>query len=276
MDIGAFIFPTEYSIDISELATELEQRGYKSIMVCEHTHIPAGRRTPWPGGGELPKEYYHTYDPFIALTMAAKSTQTIRLGTSICLVPQHNHFNLAKSVASLDRLSNGRFIFGIGGGWNVDEMENHGALYKTRFKLMRERVLAMKELWTKEQAEFHGEYIDFDPVYSWPKPIQTPNPPILLGGETNYTLKRVVEFCDGWLPRGPIDMVDGMTRLRTIADKAGRDPSTLSVTVFRAKPDLDTLGSYRETGVNSVLLQVPSEDRDTCLKLLDKYTPLLQ
>ena len=155
-------------------------------------------------------------------------------------------------------------------------MENHGALYETRFKLLRESVLAMKELWTKEQAEFHGELIDFDPAYSWPKPIQTPNPPILLGGETNYTLKRVVEFCDGWLPRGPIDMVDGMTRLRTIADEAGRDPSTLSVTVFRAKPDLDTLGSYREAGVNSVLLQVPSEDRDTCLKLLDKYTPLLQ
>tara|TARA_B100001123_G_scaffold285075_1_gene317735 strand:- start:66 stop:491 length:426 start_codon:yes stop_codon:yes gene_type:complete len=141
---------------------------------------------------------------------------------------------------------------------------------------MRESVLAMKELWTKEQAEFHGEFIDFDPAYSWPKPIQTPNPPILLGGESNYTLKRVVEFCDGWLPRGPIDMVDGMTRLQTIADEAGRDPSTLSVTVFRAKPDLGTLASYRESGVNSVLLQVPSENRDACLKLLDKYAPLVQ
>lgn len=275
MDIGAFIFPTEYSVDISELAMELEQRKYSALMVCEHTHIPTSRKTPWPGGGELPREYYHTYDPFVALSFAAKATSTIKLGTAICLVPQHNHFNLAKSVASLDRLSNGRFIFGIGGGWNVDEMENHGSSYKNRFQILKERILAIKQLWTEEKAEFHGDFVDFDSTYSWPKPIQTPHPPILLGGETDYTLKRVVEFCDGWLPRGPIDMNDGMSRLRTFADDAGRDISTLSVTVFRPKPDLETIRSYEEAGVNSVLLQIPSENRESCLKTLDEYNDLL-
>ncbi len=275
MDIGAFIFPTEYSIDISELAIELEQRGYDSLMVCEHTHIPTSRKTPWPGGGDLPREYYHTYDPFVALSFAAKATSTIKLGTAICLIPQHNHFNLAKSVASLDRLSNGRFIFGIGGGWNVDEMENHGSSYKDRFQILKERILAIKQLWTEEKAEFHGKFVDFDSTYSWPKPIQTPHPPILLGGETDYTLKRVVEYCDGWLPRGPIDMTDGMSRLSKFAHDAGRDISTLSVTVFRAKPELETIRSYENAGVNRVLLQIPSEDRNFCLKKLDEYDNLL-
>jgi alkanesulfonate monooxygenase SsuD/methylene tetrahydromethanopterin reductase-like flavin-dependent oxidoreductase (luciferase family) len=248
MDIGVFFFPTHYSIDISELAVELEQRGFESLLACEHTHIPASRKSPFPGGGDLPKEYFHTYDPF----------------------------NAAKSVASLDRLSGGRFIFGIGGGWNVDEMENHGVKYNTRFKQLREHVLAMKQLWTEEKGEFHGDFVDFDPAYSSPKPVQTPHPPILLGGETDYTLRRIVEFCDGWIPRGPLDMVDGMARLKRVADEAGRDMASLSVTVFRPEAEKAALEKYAEAGVNRVLLQMPSADRDTCLKTLDSYMPLVK
>ncbi len=286
MDIGVFYFPTDYAFAITELAVELEQRGFESLLVCEHTHIPASRKTEWPGGGELPKEYYHTYDPFVGLAFAASVTKTLKIGTGICLVPQRDPFNLAKSVASLDSLSGGRFIFGIGGGWNVDEMENHGISYDTRFKVMRETILAAKQLWAEETGEYHGEFIDFDPAFSFPKPVQKPHPPILLGGQSDYTLRRVVEYCDGWLPLGPIDMVDGIARLRRFAEEAGRDMATLSTTVFQFasirtlvaesnEPTKAALQGYAEAGVDRVLLQMPTADRDACLKLLDAYTPLL-
>ena len=286
MDIGIFFFPTEYSIELTELAVELEQRGFESLMVCEHSHIPASRKTEWPGGGELPKEYYHTYDPFIALSFAAGATKTLKIGTSICLVPQRDPFNLAKQVASLDCLSGGRFIFGIGGGWNVDEMENHSVTYNSRFKQLRETILAAKQLWTEDQGEYHGEFINFDPAFSSPKPRQTPHPPILLGGNTDHTLRRVVEYCDGWLPMGPINMTDGMARLRRIADEAGRHMATLQTTVFQMaslttlveqsdESDKAALDGYEKAGLNRVLLQLPTADRDTCLKALDSYMPLL-
>ena len=286
MDIGISFFPTEYSIQLTELAVELEQRGFESLMVCEHSHIPASRKTEWPGGGELPKEYYHTYDPFIALSFAAGATKTLKIGTSICLVPQRDPFNLAKQVASLDCLSGGRFIFGIGGGWNVDEMENHGVTYNSRFKQLRETILAAKQLWTEDQGEYHGEFINFDPAFSAPKPRQTPHPPILLGGNTDHTLRRVVEYCDGWLPMGPINMTDGMARLRRIADEAGRHMATLQTTVFQMaslttlveqsdESDKAALDGYEKAGLNRVLLQLPTADRDTCLKTLDSYMPLL-
>ena len=286
MDIGISFFPTEYSIQLTELAVELEQRGFESLMVCEHSHIPASRKTEWPGGGELPKEYYHTYDPFIALSFAAGATKTLKIGTSICLVPQRDPFNLAKQVASLDCLSGGRFIFGIGGGWNVDEMENHGATYNSRFKILRETILAAKQLWTQEQGEYHGDFINFDPAFSPPKPRQTPHPPILLGGNTDHTLRRVVEYCDGWLPMGPSNMTDGMARLRRIAEEAERDMATLQTTVFQMaslttlveqsdESDKVALEGYKNAGVNRVLLLLPTADRDTCLKTLDDYMPLL-
>ncbi|MFP6689783.1 MAG: LLM class F420-dependent oxidoreductase [Alphaproteobacteria bacterium] len=275
MDIGVFFFPTHYSIALTELAVELEQRGFESLLTCEYTHIPASRKTPFPGGEEVPKQYYHTYDPFVGLAFAAAVTKTLRIGTGICLVPQHDPFNLAKSVASVDRLPGGRFNFGIGGGWNVDEMENHGVNYKTRFKVMRETILAAKQLWIEETGEYHGEFVDFDPAFCSPKPLQTPHPPILLGGESDHTLRRIVEYCDGWFPRGPIDMVDGFARLGRIAEEAGRDMATLSATVFNAEPDAAALQKYRDAGVNRVLLQMPSEDRDRCLKTLDSYMPLL-
>ena len=286
MDIGAFFFPTDYSIELTELALELEGRGFESLMVCEHSHIPASRKTPWPGGGELPKEYYHTYDPFVGLSFVAAVTKTLKIGTSICLVPQRDPFNLAKSVASLDSLSGGRFIFGIGAGWNADEMENHGVAHKSRFKIMRETILAAKQLWTEEQGEFHGEFIDFDPAFSAPKPVQKPHPPTLLGGYSDHTLSRVVEYCDGWLPIGPLNMAKGMARLRHIADAAGRDMATLQTTVFQMSvlvtgeshftaPDKAALEAYAEAGVNRVLLQIPTAGRDACRKTLDSYMPLI-
>lgn len=277
MHIGVFIFSTDYAIDIRELATELEQRGFESLFLPEHTHIPVSRRTPWPGGGELPKEYLHTFDPFVALSFAASATTRLKLGTGICLIPQRDPIVTAKSVASLDRLSGGRFIFGIGGGWNVDEMENHGARYETRFKLLRERVLAMKALWTEEEAAFHGDFVDFDPAWSYPKPAQQPHPPIILGGETQHTVRRVVEFCDGWFPRAgaKFEPVEGMSRLRQAAAEAGRDMTSLSVTVFRAPADKKRLEAFAEAGVTRGLLQLPTAGRDEILRLLDQYAPLL-
>lgn len=277
MRIGVFIFATDYSIDIRELARALEDRGFESLFLPEHTHIPVSRKTPWPGGGELPREYSHTFDPFVALSFAASATTRLKLGTGICLVPQRDPIVTAKSVASLDSLSEGRFIFGMGGGWNVDEMENHGVRYETRFKMLREHVLAMKALWTEEAASFHGDFVDFDPAWSNPKPVQQPHPPIILGGETQYTLRRVVEYCDGWFPRaGPaFEPVEGMSRLRQAAAEAGRDMETLSVTVFRLPADKKRIETFADAGVERGLLQLPSAGRDEVLRLLDEYAPLL-
>jgi probable F420-dependent oxidoreductase len=276
MQVGVFYFPADYGIDVAELAQALEARGFASLYVPEHTHIPTSRRSPFPGGGELPKKYSHTHDPFVALSFAAAATRKLVLGTGICLIPERDPIVTAKCVASLDQLSGGRFVFGIGGGWNVEEMENHGARYKTRFKLMRERILAMKALWTEEEAAFHGEFVKFDPVWSWPKPKQRPHPPILLGGESDYTLRRIVEYCDGWIPRPITGFTprDAKARLRRMAEDQGRDPTSLSITVFRAPADKAALDDYRAAGIDGALLEVPDLGRDEILRLLDKYAPL--
>ena len=277
MQIGVFYFPTDYGIDIAELAKALEERGYASLFVPEHTHIPSSRKTPFFGGGELPKRYAHTHDPFVALALAAAVTKKLLVGTGICLIPERDPIVTAKCVASLDRLSGGRFIFGIGGGWNVEEMENHGARYDTRFKLMRERILAMKAIWTQEEAEYHGEMVDFDPIWSYPKPLRKPHPPIILGGETDYTLRRVVEYCDGWFPRPGRgwDIVEQLGRLRKMADEKGRNPKTLSTWVFRAPPDKVKLAEYAAAGVDHAILEIPDESRDEILRVIDGYAPLL-
>lgn len=275
MRVGVFYFPSDYGIDLAELGRALEDRGFDSLFVPEHTHIPVSRRTPFPGGGELPKRYSHTHDPFVGLAFAAAATKKLVVGTGICLVPQHEPIVTAKAIASLDQLSGGRFVFGIGGGWNVDEMENHGARYETRFKMMREHVLAMKALWTQEEASFHGEFVKFDPVWSWPKPAQRPHPPILLGGESDHTLRRVVEYCDGWFPRPRgFEPRQGIERLRRMADEKGRDFSTLSITVFGAPDDAKVLADYAKAGIQSALLGIPDLGRDEILRHLDKIAPL--
>jgi len=279
MQVGAFIFPTDYSIRIDELARTLEQRGFESLFVTEHTHIPTSRRTPWPGGGTLPKEYSHTLDPFVGLAAAAAVTSRLRLGTGICLVIQHDPIVTAKEVASLDLLSNGRFLFGVGAGWNVEEMEHHGTAFPTRFRVMRERVLAMKEIWTNDEAEFHGEFVRFDRIWSYPKPVQKPHPPVLLGGEGSHTLRRVVEFCDGWFPRGRAGadtILAQLADLRAHAARVGRDPKTISISVFGGKPDPATFDRYRAAGIERVVLPLPSEGREQILPLLDQYAGLLR
>jgi len=275
--IGAFHFPTEYGIDVRELARTLEERGFESLFVCEHTHIPVSRRSPFPGGGELPRRYMHTYDPFVALSFAAAATRTLKIGTGVALLPQRDPIVTAKMVASLDVLSQGRFMFGVGGGWNVEEMENHGARYETRFKLLRERILAMKALWTEEKAKFHGEFVNFDPVWLYPKPKQQPHPPILLGGESDHTLRRVVEFCDGWLPRTRKgwEPKSAVARLRQFASAAGRDPASLSISVFGVPGNEAAITANRDAGIERILLEVPSIGRDDALRHLDALTPLL-
>jgi probable F420-dependent oxidoreductase len=227
MRVGVFYFPTDYGIDIRELARAAEERGFDSLLLPEHTHIPKSRRTPYPGGGELPKAYSHTHDPFVALSFAAAATTKILLGTGICLIPQRDPIVTAKCVASLDQLSNGRFIFGIGGGWNVDEMENHGARYETRFKLMRERILAMKALWTQEEAAFHGQMVNFDPVWLYPKPAQRPYPPII-----SSRVRSGIARTARWIPSSrysartassagaPNTLIDSVEKSRPAADAA--------------------------------------------------------
>jgi probable F420-dependent oxidoreductase len=278
MRYGAYYFPTDYGMGVDELARALEDRGFESLFLCEHTHIPVSRKTPFPGGGDLPKRYKHTHDPFVALAVAAIASKTLKLGTGIALIPQRDPIVTAKSVASLDQLSNGRFVFAIGGGWNVDEMENHGARYDTRFKLLRERVLAMKEMWTKEEAEFHGEFVNFDPIWIYPKPKQKPHPPIFLGGESDHTLKRVAEFCDGWFPRTRrgFEPKAAKQRLAAAAAAAGRDPKNLSITVFAAPPDAAKLAPYREAGIERVLFEVPDTSREEILRTLDRNAELIR
>ena len=278
MHVGLHMFPTEYAIHIAELARAAESRGFESLFVPEHTHIPTSRRSPWGGGPNLPEEYWHTHDPFVALAIASAATTTLKLATGICLVIERDPIVTAKCVASLDVLSNGRFLFGIGGGWNAEEMENHGTDFKSRFALLRERVLAMKTIWTEKESSFHGRFVNFDPIWAYPKPAQRPHPPILLGGESSHTLQRVVDFCDGWLPRGRggFDITASLADLRDRAAKAGRDMKSISITVFGAAADQAALDRYAGLGVTRVTLGLPSKDRDTVLPLLDRYAKLIR
>lgn len=246
MQIGASMFSTDYSIRPDDLAKLLEDRGFESMWVPEHTHIPASRVSPWPGGGDLPKDYWHTYDPFVALTAAASVTTNLKVGTGICLIMERDPITTAKEVASLDMLSNGRFIFGIGGGWNAEEMANHGTQYRRRWRVMRENILAMKEIWTQDEAEFHGRYVSFDKIWSYPKPVQKPHPPIIMGGDGPTTFDRVVEYCDGWMPisgrqtEGP-SLGEKIATLKRRVEDAGRDPDSITISSFNTRPSAETV-----------------------------------
>lgn len=277
MEIGVLMFPTDEAISPADLARAVEERGFESLWVPEHTHIPASRKSPWPGGPELPRMYLRTYDPFVALSMAAAVTTTLKIGTGVCLVVERDPIVTAKSVASLDRLSNGRFLFGIGGGWNLEEMENHDTDPSTRFALLRERVEAMKEIWTKEEATYHGEFVNFDAIWAWPKPKQTPHPPILMGGDGPRTLDRIVRYADEWLPipgRGALPFSDRIKELQDKAAAAGRGP--IPVGVFAAPADAAKLTAYAEMGVNRCLLSLPTATADIVLPLLDQYRELME
>ena len=277
MHIGITQFSTARTIRIDELAREAEDRGFESLFVPEHTHIPASRRSPWPGGGALPEEYRHTVDPFVGLAYAASSTRTLRIGTAIALLTERDPIVLAKEAATLDLLSGGRFELGIGAGWNAEEMENHGTRFEDRFRVMCDRAKAIKTIWREEEPEYHGPFVDFDPIWSYPKPVQKPNPPVLLGGETRYSLERVVDFCEGWMPRTRAlgDMKAEMARLAECADRAGRDVGTIRTSVFGATGDPQALDAYREAGAFRALIAIPPKGRDEVLPLLDGYAKLL-
>jgi len=278
MHFAGCMFFTDYSMTPAELATALEERGFESVWAPEHSHIPVSRRSPYPGGGELPKPYYDALDPFVCLAQAAAVTKRLKVGTGVCLVIQRDPIQTAKEVASLDVLSGGRFLFGIGGGWNAEEMEDHGTVFKTRFKLMRERVAAMKEIWTKKQAEYRGEMVNFDPMFAWPKPVQKPWPPVIVGGAFPKAAERAVAYGDGWIPlaRGAAEELVGQIReFRQMAERAGRDANSLSVSAFAVPDNADALKRYRDAGVDRAVFVLPSAKGDTVLPLLDRWAGLM-
>ena len=276
-DIGIFYFATEYGHNVVDVARDAEQRGFESLWLPEHTHIPVSLKTPYAGGAELPKEYAHTLDPFVALAAVATATKHIRLATGISLLIERDTITMAKTLATLDLLSNGRAILGVGGGWNREEAEHHGVEWSQRFQKLEEQITAIKIIWANDEASFHGEHVRFDPIWSWPKPIQRPRPPILLGGETDHTLRRVIKYCDGWLPRArdPEIIVRGIARLNELAEEAGRDPESISVNVFAPRPDAELIDRFKSMGVARIVLWLPPEDSDAVSQRLDRYTRFL-
>jgi probable F420-dependent oxidoreductase len=276
MEIGVTMFATDQAIPPDRLATELEDRGFCALFVPEHTHIPTSRRSPYPGGSELPEEYRRTLDPFVALSAAAARTERLVVGTGVCLVAQHDPIVLAKAVASIDLLADGRFVFGVGFGWNVEEMEDHGVDPKRRRSLVREKILAMKALWTQDEAAFDGEFVHIPPSWSWPKPVQQPHPPIYLGGTAGPTVFRhVIEWADGWMPIGGGGLTAALPQLRHAAEDAGRDPDSIRIMVFGAQPEPGRLDHYRQLGVTRTILMLPPAAADVVLPLLDDWTKLL-
>ena len=277
MEYGVSIFPTDYSIEPAELAVAAEERGFKSLWFPEHSHIPLSRKSPWPGGAELPKQYYDCMDPFIALATAASVTKTIKLCTGICLIIQRDVLQLAKEVATLDQLSKGRVILGLGAGWNAEEMADHGTTFENRMSLMEERVAALKIIWTESKPEFSGKFVNFDPMMTWPKPIQKPHPHILIGGGFPHAAKRAISYGDGWMPIGGRgwDVVETLPKFRQMAAEAGRNPDDLGITIFGATDDAAMLKGYRDASVNRTVFNLPSASRDEILPLLDQYAGMM-
>jgi probable F420-dependent oxidoreductase len=280
VDIGLMIFPTDTTISPVELGREAESRGFESLWFPEHSHIPASRATPW-GGREgappLPEFYWRTHDQFVALAAVAAVTERLKLGTGICLVAQRDPIWLAKEVASLDRISDGRFLFGIGYGWNKEELAHHGVRYGDRRDRLRESILAMRALWTEDEATFDGEHVSFSPSWAWPKPTQVPGPPVILGGDAGpKTAAHIAEFCDGWMPIGGRHALDtGLVQIRAACEARGRDPEEIHIGVFGAKPDRGFLEDLAAAGVRRAVLGLPQGDRDEVLAALDRYTELL-
>jgi probable F420-dependent oxidoreductase len=280
MDFGASIFTTDYSIQPDALATALEERGFESMWAPEHSHIPLSRRSPWPGGSELPKPYYDCLDPFVVLSIAAAVTRRLRLGTGVCLVIQRDTIQTAKLVASLDQVCGGRFLFGIGGGWNAEEMEDHGTVFASRFKKMREQVEAMKAIWTEAKPEYKGEFVTFPPMMAWPKPVRKPHPPVIVGGAFPHAARRAIRYGDGWIPiagRASADSLETQIKdFRRMATEAGRDAASLPVSLFGTPADADALKRHRDLGVARVVTSLPSEPADKVLPILDRWQAIMR
>lgn len=275
MDFGLAIFPTDYTVPPGELAPMVEERGFDSLLFPEHTHIPTSRATPYPAGGELPEHYWHTIDPFVACTAAASATTRLLIGTGICLLIERDPITTAKEVASVDHLSGGRFLFGVGAGWNVEEMANHGTDAAQRFGVLRERVEAMRAIWTQDAAEYHGRYVDFDPLWSWPKPAQRPHPPILLGGNGPHVADRVLAYADEWLPnmgRNPQRMAERVRDLLRRAAEADRD---IAVTVQVAPTEPAEIEVLAAAGVHRCVWYLPPEAKGLVERALDRYTSVV-
>jgi probable F420-dependent oxidoreductase len=269
---GVAIFPTDYAISMSELAPAAEELGFESLWVAEHSHIPVSRQSPYPAGGELPKHYFHTMDPFVALTVAAAASKTIRIATGICLLIQRDPIHTAKEVASVDLVSNGRFIFGVGAGWNREEMADHGTEFSTRWKLLREKVEAIKAIWTVDEAAYHGDMVNFGPMWSWPKPVQKPHPPVLLGGSGPKILERVVRYADGWMPnRG--NAIERIPELQELARAAGRAPIPVS---FYPKAEASEIERLAKAGVERCIWYVPPDGRDQALSKLEELGKMIR
>ncbi len=279
MLFGASMFFTDYSMTPAALGRALEERGFESLWAPEHSHIPASRRTPFPGGTDLPKRYYDAMDPFITLTAAAAATTTLNIGTGVCLLNQRDPIQTAKQVASIDHISAGRFLFGIGVGWNAEEMENHGTVFETRAKLVRERVEAMKLIWTQSKAEYHGEFVNFDPVMAWPKPVQKPHPPIIVGGAFPHAARRALRYGNGWIPiagRGGFDLPNLLQRFRALADELGRDPAEVPLSFFGGIEDLDLLKRNRDLGIARTVISLDSDPADKILPVLDRWAEIIR
>src|SRR5260370_15626117 len=281
MEFGASIFFTDYSISPADLAVALEERGFDSLWAAEHSHIPVPRRTPPPGGGELHKRYYDVMDPFVTLTAAAVATKKLKVATGICLVIQRDTIQTAKLVASIDQVSGGRFLFGIGGGWNAEEIENHNTVFATRRQQMREQMEAMKAIWTENKPEYHGDIVEFGPMMTWPKPVQKPHPPVILGGAFPHAARRAVRYGDGWVPiagrasaHGTIE--DQLPLFKEMLAEAGRSLADVPITMFGLAPDADLVKRYRDMGVTRVVGGCPPEPADKTLPLLDRWAAILR
>ena len=280
MKFGASMFFTDYSMGPAELAVALEERGFDIVWAPEHSHIPTSRKSSFILGSELPKRYYDVMDPFVTLTAAAMATRTLKVGTGVCLVAQRDPIQTAKLVASIDQVSGGRFVFGVGNGWNEDEMENHGTAFATRHKRARENIEAMKEIWTRSEAEYHGEFVNFDPMMAWPKPVQKPYPPILVGGAFPYSARRAIRYGDGWMPqvteRSPTPLIELIPKFRQMCAEANRDPDKMDISIGGQSPDADLAKRYRDAGVNRLSTSLPSEKAGTILPILDEWVAVMR
>ncbi len=280
MDYGAAMFFTDYSISSADLGGALEARGFESVWAPEHSHVPSSRATAFPQGGELPKKYYDAMDPFVTLTAAAMVTRTLKVGTGVCLVAQRDPIQTAKLVSSIDQVSGGRFLFGVGGGWNAEEMADHGTAFETRFRLMRERVAAMKAIWTEDEPEFHGDLVDFSKMKTWPKPAQKPHPPVIVGGAFPYAARRALRYGDGWVPHAGrpqySDVTDFLPQFRQMAAEAGRSLDAVPVTVFGVPEDPDRLKLYRDREIARVVVSLPSAKADEIIPVLDRWAELIR